>query len=126
VQPNLFLLLPHYDTQGRAGAGVSECTELDQKAIAHWCSKCGQFAEGRGVRGNRDVGDWAGFAAPVNDEYNTVTALNAETKELKQAVNNPTAGREEGVKRAMDDDKIPSVSRILLLARESSSEFFLL
>jgi hypothetical protein len=29
-------------------------------------------------------------------------ALNAETKELKQAVENLTAGREEGVKRAVD------------------------
>ena len=36
--------------------------------------------------------------------YDTVTALNAETKELKQAVNNLTAGREEGVKRAVLDE----------------------
>jgi hypothetical protein len=35
--------------------------------------------------------------------YDMVTALNAETKELKQAVDNLTARREEGVKRAVDE-----------------------
>jgi len=33
--------------------------------------------------------------------YDTVLALNAETKELKQGVESLTAGREEGVKRAV-------------------------
>ena len=32
-----------------------------------------------------------------------MSALNAETKELKQGVESLTAGREEGVKRAVDD-----------------------
>jgi hypothetical protein len=35
--------------------------------------------------------------------YDTVTTLNAKTKESKQAVDNVTAGREKEVKRAVDE-----------------------
>jgi hypothetical protein len=35
--------------------------------------------------------------------YDTVTTVHADTKELKQAINILTAGREEGVKRAVDE-----------------------
>jgi hypothetical protein len=35
--------------------------------------------------------------------YIMVSALNAETKQMKQGVESSTAGREEGVKRALDD-----------------------
>jgi len=39
-QEDLYLfLLPHYGTQGRAGARVSVCSELDQRAIVHWRSQ---------------------------------------------------------------------------------------
>jgi hypothetical protein len=50
----------------------------------------------------RGTGDWPSSLGTTT-LYDTVTTLNAETKELKQAVDNITAGREKGVKRAVDE-----------------------
>jgi hypothetical protein len=50
----------------------------------------------------RGIGDWPSSLGTTT-LYDTVTALNAKIKELKQAINNLTAGREEGVKGAVDE-----------------------
>jgi len=60
------------NTQGRAGTGVSECSELDQRAIVHWRFECGRFAEGRGVCDTCYVGKWLGGATPVSDDGQSV------------------------------------------------------
>jgi hypothetical protein len=60
-QEDLYLfLLPHYGTQGRAGAGVPQGSELDPRAIVHWRSECGRFAERRRVCDTRYVEKWLG------------------------------------------------------------------
>ena len=51
---------------------------------------------------NRGIGDRPSSLGTTT-LYDTVTTLDAKTKELKQAVDNLTAGREKGVKRAVDE-----------------------